>query len=213
MFEHFLSHLASTTIFSEVFSGVSSTSGTGNDKDHPGVYSISTGSSATSTGYLRVGNSSGTVMVGGGTLIYEQLIRIPNLSDGSQTFTAQFGFFEPMYGAGTGGKHHIKFNHDSTSGNWQTSIKNGGVMTTTASSTAVSTGWQKIRIVVNADRTSVSFFVNGTELSSSPMTGSNIPDNTDAMRFGWGITKSVGTTARTIDTDYVFVWQKLTNPT
>lgn len=213
MFEHFLSHLASTTIFSEVFSSVSSTSGTGNDKDHPGVYSISTGASSTATGYLRVGNSSGTVMIGGGTLIYEQLIRIPNLSDGSQTFTAQFGFFEPPYGAGTGGNHHVKFIHDNTSGNWQTSIKNGGVMTTTASSTAVSTGWQKIRIVINADRTSVSFFVNGTELSSSPMTGSNIPDNTDAMSFGWGITKSVGTTARTIDTDYVFVWQKLTNPT
>jgi hypothetical protein len=152
------------------------------------------------------------MMIGGGVIVYEQSVRIPNLSDGSQTFSAQFGFSEPAYGATTGGNHHVKFIHDSTSGNWQTSIKNGGVMTTTASSTAVSTGWQKIRIVINADRTSVSFFVNGTELSSSPMTGSNIPDNTDAMTFGWGITKSFGTTARTIDTDYVFVYQKLTNP-
>ena len=64
---------------------------------------------------------------------------------------------------------------------------------------------------MNATASSVSFFVNGTELSSSPMT-MNIPDNTDAMTFGWGITKSVGTTARTIDTDYVYLYQKLTNP-
>jgi len=209
--EHFLSHLASATIFSEVFSGVSSTSGTGNDKDHPGVYSISTGSSATSTGYLRVGNSSGTMQVGGGLLIYEQAIRIPNLSDTNQTFLAHFGFSEAGYGASTGGNHHIKFIHDVNSGNWQTSVKNNGTATTTASSTAVPTGWQKIRIVVNATASSVSFFVNGTELSSSPMT-MNIPDNTDAMTFGWGITKSVGTTARTIDTDYVYLYQKLTNP-
>jgi hypothetical protein len=53
--------------------------------------------------------------------------------------------------------------------------------------------------------------VNGTELSTSPIT-TNIPDNTDPMTFGWGITKSAGTTARTIDTDYVYFYQKLTNP-
>jgi hypothetical protein len=58
IFEHFLSHNASATIFSEVFSSVSSTSGIFNDKDHPGVYSISTGASSTATGYLRVGNSN-----------------------------------------------------------------------------------------------------------------------------------------------------------
>jgi hypothetical protein len=212
VFEHFLSHQASATIFTEVFSSVTSTSGTGNDKDHPGVYSISTGASASATGYLRVGNSNGTLDVGGGLIIYEQVVRIPTLSDGTQTFTAHFGFSEASYGASFSGNHHIKFIHDNTSANWQTTVKNNGTQTLTASSTAVSTGWTKLRIVVNAAASSVSFFVNGVELSSSPMT-TNIPDNADNMTFGWGITKSAGTTARTIDTDYVFVYQRLTNPT
>lgn len=209
--EHFLSHLASATIFTEVFSSVSSASGTGVDKDHPGIYSLSTGASASATGYMRVGNSSGTMMIGGGVIVYEQVVKIPALSDGAQTFTAHFGFSEGSYGASFSGNHHIKFIHDNTSANWQTTVKNNGTQTLTASSTAVTTGWTKLRIVVNATASSVSFFVNGTELSSSPMT-MNIPDNTDAMSFGWGITKSFGTTARTIDTDYVYYYQKLTNP-
>jgi len=209
--EHFLSHLASHTIFTEVFSSVSSTSGVGNDKDHPGVFSLSTDASASATGYMRVGNSSGTMMIGGGLIVYEQVVRIPNLSDGTQTFTAHFGFSEGSYGASFSGNHHIKFIHDNTSANWQTTVKNNNTQTLTASSTAVTTGWTKLRIVVNATASSVSFFVNGTELSSSPMT-MNIPDNTDAMTIGWGITKSAGTTARIIDTDYVSFYQKLTNP-
>jgi len=211
VFEQFLSHLASATIFSEVFSGVSSTAGTSHDKDHPGVYSLSTGSSATSTGYLRVGNSSGMIMVGGGILIYEQAIKIPTLSDGSQTFSAHFGFAEPGNIANTSGNHYIKFIHDNTSSNWIISTKNNGTAGSTTTSTAVGTGWQKIRITVNADASSVSFFVNGTEVSGSPIT-SNIPNNNDSMSFGWGLTKSVGTTARTVDTDYVWMHQKLTNP-
>jgi len=211
VFEHFLSHLASATIFSEVFSGVSSTAGTSHDKDHPGVYSLSTGASATSTGYLRVGNSNGAIMVGGGVLVWEQSIKIPDLSSGTQTFVAHFGFAEPGYIVSTGGNHWIKFIHDNTTGNWIISCKNNGTAKTTTSGTAVSTGWQKIRIVVNAAATSVSFFVNGTEVTGSPIT-TNIPDNTDSMSFGWGMTKSFGTTARTIDTDYVYLHQKLTNP-
>lgn len=150
-------------------------------------------------------------MVGGGVIVLEQAIRIPNLSDGFQTFSAHFGFAEPGYIATTGGNHHIKFIHDNTSGNWIISTKNNGTATTTTSGTAVPTGWQKIRIVVNSTASSISFFVNGTEVSGSPIT-MNIPDNTDSMSFGWGITKSVGTTARTIDTDYFYLHQKLTNP-
>lgn len=211
IYEHFLSHLASATYFTEVFSSVSSTSGTSHDKDHPGVYSISTGASSTATGYLRVGNSSGTIMIGGGVIVWEQSIKIPNLSDPSQTFSAHFGFSEPAYGANTSGNHHLKFIHDNTTGNWIISAKNNGTMGSTTTGTAVSTGWTKLRMVINADASSVSFFVNGTEVSGSPVT-SNIPNNTDSMTFGWGITKSFGTVARTIDTDYVFFHQKLTNP-
>lgn len=209
--EHFLSHQASATIFSEVFSSVSSTAGTGIDKDHPGVYSISTGVSSTATGYLRVGNSNGTLMVGGGLIVYEQSIKIPTLSDTNQTFTAQFGLSQPSYGANTSGNHHIKFVHDNTSANWQTSVKNNGTTTSSTSTTAVTTGWTKLRIVVNAAASSVSFYVNGTALSSSPIT-TNIPDNTDEMTMGFGITKSAGITARTIDTDYIYFYQKLANP-
>lgn len=211
MFEHFISHLASATIFTEAFSGVSSTSGIAHSKDHPGVYSLSTGASSSASGYLRAGNSNGTLMIGGGVIVYEQLIKLDNVSSGSETFTLHFGFFEASYGITFSGNHHIKLVHDGSSANWQTSTKNNGTMTTLTSSTPVATGWTKLRIVVNAAASSVAFFVNGVELSTSPMTN-NIPDPADSVTFGFGLSKQLGATPRELHTDYVAVFQKLTNP-
>jgi hypothetical protein len=55
--EHFLSHLASSHDLSLRCSQqcLVRFRNSGNDKDHPGVYSLSTGASASATGYLRVG--------------------------------------------------------------------------------------------------------------------------------------------------------------
>jgi hypothetical protein len=153
------------------------------------------------------------MMIGGGVIVYEQVVKIPTLSDGTQTFTAHFGFSEGSYGASFSGNHHIKFIHDNTSANWQTSVKNDGTTTSSTSSTSVSTGWTKLRIVINADRTSVAFFVNGTELSTSPIT-TNIPDNTDEMTFGLGDNKvSWNHSAEQSTPITSSFYQKLTNPT
>jgi len=209
--EHFISHLASTTYFTEVLSSVSSNSGLANDKDHPGVYSLSTGTSASSTGYLRAGNSSGTMMVGGGEIIFEILIKIDAISDGTQSYTIHIGFFEAPSGIVLTGNHHIKLIHDASTTNWQTSTKNNGTMSTVTTTNPVVLGWNKVRLRVAADRSSVQWWVNGVELSTSPIT-SNIPDAIDPMTFGFGISKQLGITPRLLHVDYLFVAQKLTNP-
>lgn len=209
--EHFISHLASTTYFTEVLSSVVSNSGLAHDKDHPGVYSLSTSTSASSNGYLRAGNSNGTIMIGGGEIVFEMLIKIDAISDGTQSYTIHLGFSEPSYGITTSGNHHIKLIHDASTPNWQTSTKNNGTMSTVTTTNPVVLGWNKVRLRIAADRSSIQWFVNGVELSTSPIS-SNIPDAIDAMTFGFGISKQLGVTPRLLHVDYLFVAQKLTNP-
>ena len=71
--------------------------------------------------------------------------------------------------------------------------------------------WYKLRIVCNAAGDSVSFFINGTETSNSPITGANIPVGF-AERFGAGVwlVKSAGTTERLAYVDRILVKKTLT---
>lgn len=68
--------------------------------------------------------------------------------------------------------------------------------------------WYRLRIVVNADGTSVAFYINGTLVATHT---ANIPTGTARLLgFGWLLIKSVGTTARTALIDYLQFAQTFT---
>jgi hypothetical protein len=71
-------------------------------------------------------------------------------------------------------------------------------------------GWDTLRIEVNAAGTSVAFFVDGVQVATHT---ANIPTGTArAFGAGWLLIKSLGTTARTVDADYLLVEHDLTTP-
>lgn len=175
---------------------------------HPGIFGFSTSTSSSSTPNIFKGTTS--YIFGGGTIILEAVLKIPTLSDGSERFTVRFGFAESVNSALVDGAM-FEYRDNLTSGNWNPTTANNSASTTASggASVAASTSWTRLTIVVNAAGTQVDFYVDGTLAGTST---TNIP--TSAGRetgIRIGIVKSVGTTARTVTLDYIWLSQLLTN--
>lgn len=171
------------------------------DASHFGVIQFSTGT--TTTGFAAYGNSTyvvfGENLLGGGVITYQCLINIPTLSDATNEYDIIAGMID---GTSTVHIDGVYFKYDrNTSANWLRGSMNNSTATESDSGTAVATGWTTLKIVVNAGATSVEYFVNGTSVGSNT---TNIP-STAGREVGilWSIEKSAGTTARTMQLDYV----------
>lgn len=173
------------------------------DQDAAGVAVFTTSTSVGGRAAL-VSNNNNCIRLGGGEAIFEVRVRLGNLSDGTQSFTVRFGFMSDGGGDAPNGVF-FRYTHSVNSGNWQGVARNNNSETATNfSTTPVTSGWQKLRIVVNAAGSSAEFFINGVSVGT---VASNIP--TAAGRetaLGASIIKSAGTTARTLLMDYL-AWQ------
>lgn len=178
------------------------------DSGNPGFFSVQTGTSSTSTPSLTLFefNAWGGIIFGAGRARGNFVSRLRNLSDGSETYVARIGFADQQSAAPNNGLW-FEYTHSVNSGNWTIKSANGGSTTTANTSTAADTDWNLFSIEVNADATSVSFSINGTEVANSPVT-TNIPTNACGPFFS--MTKSVGTTTRDLDADQFFFFQELT---
>lgn len=173
--------------------------------NRPGIARMTTGSTATGRTTYITDAVTGTVMFfGGGAVTWESSINITTLSAAAQRFSFRAGFIDALSGDPVDGAF-IEYD-EATSPNWKCVTANNSVRTRNTSTTAVTAAaWHDLKITVNAAGTSVSFFVDGVELtggSASPIT-TNIP-TTSARAFGYGarLEKIVGTTARTVDIDW-----------
>lgn len=167
---------------------------------HQGIVQLSTGT--TSGGWSVAGsNDSGAAyVVGSEVLRYESLQRIPTLSDGTNTFTVRTGWGNAVSSDGTNGCF-FKYSHAVQSGNWQGVCMNSSVATTCDTTVAVVGGtWYRTTVEINAAGTAATFTVNGASCTIN----SGLPGGTgEEMSFNAAISKSVGTTARDMDVDYV----------
>ena len=166
-------------------------------------------SGTTATGRATFTCSPVTMIAGGaGTLIFEAAVNVTTLSTSTERYQFVIGFSDTLTAVGQ--VDAIAFVYDEggvvtgcgASANWQRMTASNSTRTCTASSTAVSAGsWTRLRIVCNAGGTSCEWFVNGTSIGTNT---TNIPTGT-ARVFGLGSMwlKSVGTTARTLDLDYM----------
>lgn len=173
------------------------------DQDAAGVAVFTTSTSAGGRAAL-ISYSTTCIRLGGGEAIIEYRVRIPTVSDGTQTFTVRCGFMSDAGGDAPNGVFW-RYTHSVNSGNWQGVARTNNSETATNFSTApVTSGWQKLRIVVNAAGTSATFYINGTSVGT---VSSNIPTaSSRETAIGASIIKSAGTTARTLLMDYV-AWQ------
>ena len=168
----------------------------------------------TATGRTSPATSSTACAFGGGSWVYEIEINLAALSTVTQRYQLVLGFHDVQNAANQ--VDAIAFVYDeggvstgsAASANWQTLTSSNSTRTWTTSGTAVATGWVNLRIEVNAAASSVSFYVNGTSVATHT---TNIPSGGGRYAgFGYLLLKSIGTTASTMDVDYIFCEQDLT---
>lgn len=157
------------------------------------------------------------IQFGSGQYRWDSRVRIPNNSNGTDTFQFICGFWDTTTSVNQ--VDGIYFLYDSegvstgsaASGNWQIVTASNSSRTFTTTSVAIdNVNLQKLRIDVNADATSVTFYINDVSVGTHT---TNIPSGASRLTTsGVYLQKSAGTTARTADVDYLYLKAKFTTP-
>jgi hypothetical protein len=175
-----------------------------------GLLRATTGSTA--TGRTSVSSAASAMRFGGGTWSFEADVNVTTLSNSTERFQLVIGFFD-----GTGAANQTDgayFLYDeggvSTSSTaaayWQTCTVSNSVRsfnTSLVQTTVNAAQWYRLRIEVNAAANSIGFYIDGNLVATHT---ANIPTGSGRETgFGYLLIKSVGTTARTVDFDYMSV--------
>jgi hypothetical protein len=176
---------------------------------HPGVLQI-TCSAAGDIGSISWGqfntNTSAPFATGNGQILFEALVNIVAISNGTDNNQFNIGLSDAP--AGTGSGNQIIFYYEvGTSTNWAIVCTSSSVYTTTVTSTPVTAGWQHLKFVVNAAGTLVTFYVNGVSIGT---VSTNIP--TAAIAPMLSLRKTLGSSARFFGIDYVWITKTFTTP-
>lgn len=170
---------------------------------HPGLIQIKGG---TGTGWGGIGTDD-ILNFGGGETVLEFSLKALNVGDGTNDFSLYLGFGDRFFTASAEPDDGIYFHYNqaSNSGNWIGKTASGGTRSSANSAIALDTDFHRYTIVVNAAGTSVSFYIDGTEIANSPLS-SNIPSAT-GLQFG--IAHVAGAERKAV-LDYVLYKQILT---
>lgn len=178
-----------------------------NDTNSPGICVLNRSTTAAGRACINLGLAQ--VRLGGGEIIIEMRVRVSQLSNGTNTYTFRAGLGDSVSADHTDG---VYFEHNSTSGNWILKTANNNTRSSTTSSIAVATGatWAKLRIEINSNATSVSYYVDGA-LAGTITT--NIP--TAAGREtgpNFQLVGTLGTVSVNAQIDYFYFKQTFTTP-
>lgn len=209
LYEDFLNGLSSSNILSSMVYGTNGGAGanasfanTVSSATNIGVADIETGT--TTTGYAWINDQvlgAKGLYIGGGSHFYETVVKLSNLSDGTETFICQLGICTGSTTINTVDGVYFGYSHSLSGGNWRCYTSRSSTDTVTDSGVAASaTSFQRLGFVINAALSSVTFYINGTLVATH---ATNIPLSTTAMRRWAIIAKSAGTTTRHLYTDYI----------
>lgn len=150
------------------------------------------------------------ILLGYGAWTFDTIIRVPTLSDGTETFANYIGFGDSATGVPVDGVL-FRYTHSVNSGEWECVTRANGVETASDSGVAVVAGTiARLGIVINAAATSVTFTIDGTTVATNT---TNIPTGAGRQTgLVWSIIKSAGTTNRRLDIDFLDVYCELTTP-
>lgn len=191
-----------STLSSGTGAGVTANSAN-SDGTHPGVLSISTGTTTT-------GRSAGQYLeattIEFGTYAWKSkgVFQVPTASDGTETFSVHVGFFDTFTGTTYTDSACIRYRHSVNAGKFECVTTSNTTETATDSGVTMTAGsWYSYEVRVNAAGTSAAFYINGSLVQTHV---ANIPTGS-ARRLGHGhnIVKSAGTTARTLLSDCCLV--------
>lgn len=135
--------------------------------NHPGIYEITVSTLASRVCIELAPATTGHILPGSGTAVFECSVMIPTLSTAAEEFDFHVGL-GANNGAG-GMTDGLYFRYDrTTSVNWLRCSAIGGVITETSTGQAVNAGtWVRLRFEVNTAWTSADFFVDGTGVGTN----------------------------------------------
>jgi hypothetical protein len=220
-FEEFMGGQAGSvgTSFGGVISNVSgagaacvTTSAVLNKTNQQGVVRHTTGTTLSGFAGTSYGNQS--LFIGQGKITLETYVTIETLSNATERFFTFFGYGVPsnwqnnqnaiFFSYDEGGV--INFASGAASPNFKCYTKLANVTTlTTTSIPVVASQWYKLRIEINNAGNSVGFYIDGVLVATHT---TNIPATTTGMSVVNIINKTVGITARTMQTDY-FMYEEI----
>jgi hypothetical protein len=137
---------------------------------HDGILQADTGiSSCLLT--ADAGANSCPFILGSGTFAINWVINIAGLSTAQNRYVLFCGLGDTANGVTDQVNGcYFKYSDDINSGNWNLVTAAASSRTTQATATAVATGWINLGITVNADASSVSFFIDGSQIGSANTT-------------------------------------------
>jgi len=187
--------------------GQSASSSTNADKDHPGILSLTTGTATNGGSGVDLGATAMTF--GGGTWYLEFISKITVLSDATDTFKVRIGFGDNKAASDFAEGVYFEYEDAGATPNWIIKTSDNSVRSSTTTSTAVTTNWVKLGILVNADATLATYYVDDVSVGTQ---STNIPTaSTRLCTPTINIHKSAGTTSRNITTDICWFSCILTN--
>jgi len=179
-----------------------------------GIIALSTSTSATGSYGYGLGffsSSSEPIVLGAGTLTMQFWLKIPTLSTGSERFYVTFGLNNASDMNPFTQTNSVSFRYidSENSGKWTIKTVASSSPTSSNTNSTADTDWHVYKIVVNADASSIAFYIDGVEVTNSPIT-TTIPSAAIAPYIV--IQKSIGTTARTVEMDLFTLNYDLTTP-
>lgn len=180
------------------------------DSGHPGVLELNCGTTTTGSCLIETGQNNNTnwpIILGGGAITVIWVLQLPTLSNGTDTYTIDFGLMNANNGQPIQNGVFFQYTDAGTNAHYFAGTAKASVQTTTDSGViALAATWTTFQININAAGTSATYFINGSSVAT-------INTNMPTAQIGPNafILKSAGTTARTMQIDMFYMFQKLTN--
>lgn len=214
-FENEVSTTATDGGISETNSGTGAATSAAAPANNTVIGMVQSSTGTTATGRAALTSSTSIISTGGAKFYCGGRVMVPTLSTSTERYQYVFGFFDTLTAANQVDGCYILYDEggvstgSAASANWQAVTVNNSARTFTNSSTGVAANtWTKLEIEINAAGTSVSFLVDGVSIATHT---TNIPTGSArAFGFGWLVIKSVGTTARVVNIDYINVIAQMT---
>jgi len=145
------------------------------ESGHPGIWALD-GLSNRDIGLSGSGLSTGGIVPGGGEITIHWVFKTNALSDATNGYRLRIGFSDATQSFPPTDGIWFEYTHGTNSGNWQIVSRAASTSTTNNTSTAAVADWTRATIVINAAGTSVAYYIDGVEVSNSPIT-TNIPSS------------------------------------
>lgn len=159
----------------------------------------------------RTTSPQGTAfLLGGGAITMNWVVKVAVLSTASPRYILRFGLGDTFTNSDQANGVYFEYSDNINSGAWVGKTASGSVRSTANSSNTVDTGWHNLQISINAAATSVSFYVDGVEISNSPL-AANIPTSTTISPFMFFSVTGGTSTTNSVLMDLMYLTQTLTS--